>query len=156
MTSIGVTSRCWRSLGKWRHFGNDRHLTQWLSLLRSGDQMVEANIFIHWNGKHKFERNYNSLQNFSLCCHHLLSDKLSEEVLMPQKCFFCLQLYAYVPRFLLWCWMVSAQFLSYFLKDLFVLPLGYLKGVLGSWIFSSKNGFFSDQILSPIHTTPTC
>ena len=40
--SIGVTSRWSRSLGKWRHLRNDRHLTQWLSLLRSDDQMVEA------------------------------------------------------------------------------------------------------------------
>ena len=33
-----------RSLGKWRHLRNDRHLTQWLKLLRSDDQMVEAYV----------------------------------------------------------------------------------------------------------------
>ena len=40
--SIRVTSRWSRSLGKWRHLGNDSPLTQWLSLLISDDQMVKA------------------------------------------------------------------------------------------------------------------
>ena len=43
VTSIGVTRRWSRSLGKWHHLRNDHHLTQWLSLLTSDDQMVEAN-----------------------------------------------------------------------------------------------------------------
>ena len=42
--NIEVTSRWSRSLGKWRHLRNDCQLTQWLSLLRSDDQMVEALI----------------------------------------------------------------------------------------------------------------
>ena len=49
MTSIGVTSRWSKSLGKWRQLGNDRHLTQSLSHLRSDDRMVEVNFHSHIN-----------------------------------------------------------------------------------------------------------
>ena len=43
--SIGVASRWSRSLGKWRHLGNDSRLTRWLSLLRSDDQMATKSKF---------------------------------------------------------------------------------------------------------------
>ena len=42
MTSIRVTSRWSRSLGKWRNLRNDCDLTLWLSLLRCDNQTVEA------------------------------------------------------------------------------------------------------------------
>ena len=44
-----MTSRWSRSLGKWRHLRNGHHLTQWLSLLRSDDQMVEAHEWGKFN-----------------------------------------------------------------------------------------------------------
>ena len=59
MTSIVMTSRWSRSLGKWRHLRNDRHLTQWLSLFRSDDQTVEAT----------FSMSFRSIKQTSEECH---------------------------------------------------------------------------------------
>ena len=83
MTSIGVTIRWSRSLGKWRHLRNDSHLTQWLSFLRSDDQKVEA-IFKRkrWSIKNELSHEFKTCSIFMvwisrhICLNELRSSHL--------------------------------------------------------------------------------